>query len=271
MPNPLNYPEKLVSTVNQRPSRFANKDVGLMRNAEKEILFGTSDRDVVELWIYNPDGTLANHINVGPTETALTTTTIVDQSGTHEVLNINFTEVQRTTGIDPGRYVLVGNFFRNEVGSEDGYKLYISEISEDRTELRLGLVQHDPSAIQDLYEFLTPSVPRKYAAALMAEILGQSINAPDIDKITPASVETDLGGDIYNRLVYAGQLSVLENLLDNILRRTYTKALDLLAADITNQYVQKIEIDQYMSTALAATLQEFVGTGLIDPHFVLSN
>lgn len=271
MPNQLNYPDTLRSTVNQRPSRISSRDAALIRNIEKEILFGTSDRDVVELWIYNADGSLANHVNLGPTETALTSTTIVDQSGTHEVLNINFTEVQRKAGLDPGRYVLVGNFFRNEVGSEDGYKLYITEISEDRTELRLGLVQHTDAAIKDVFEFLTPSVPRKYAAALMAEILGQSLDALPDEKVNPVSVEAVLGAEIYNRLVYSGQLQVFENLLDNVLRRTYSKTLDLLAADVTNQYIQKIEIDAYMSKGLSLTLTEFVDNKVIDPHFVLSN
>src|SRR5690348_11801545 len=119
MPNQLNYPEPITSTINQRPSRFSDRDVALMKNSTKQILFGTSDNDLVEIWIYNSDGTIAYHANIGPTDTALTATTIVDQTGAHELLNLDFTQIQNDIDIEPGRYVLVGNFFRNEVGSED--------------------------------------------------------------------------------------------------------------------------------------------------------
>lgn len=271
MPNQLNYPERLVSTVSQRPSRISNRDVDLMRHAQKAILFGTSDRDVVELWVYYPDGSIANHVSISPTDTALAATTIVDQDGTHEVLNLDMSQIQRTLGLDPGRYVMVGNFFRNEVGAEDNYKLYISEISEDRTELRLTLVQKTDAALADMAEFLTPSVPRRYAQALMAEILGQSLDALPDEKVNQTSVLTELGSPIEARISYAGQMQTFQILLDSLLARTYSKALDFMASDVMNRYVQSLEIENYMNKGLLAALNELSNAGAIDPHFVLSD
>ena len=53
MPNQLNYPDPLRSTFNQRPDRLAKIDLELMQVGQKQVLFGITERDVVETWVYN--------------------------------------------------------------------------------------------------------------------------------------------------------------------------------------------------------------------------
>jgi hypothetical protein len=269
MANQLNFPDELTSTVNQRPNRVANVDAALIRHTQKQILFGTSDRDNVELWVYEPTGTLVGHANFSPTDGALTLSTVVDQTGTYELLNIDMVEASKKLGLEPGRYVMSTNFFRDEVGSEEGYKLYISEISNDRTELRLEPVVVDDVSTHDIYEFVTPSVPREYAQGLMAEVLGQAIQAPPQDVVTEDKVSAVIGDETMARIEYSGTFDVYQKLLQTVLQRTYSRALDLMALDVFNYYVQSLEIETYVTRALDDTLISMINAGEIDPQFFL--
>lgn len=278
MPNQLNYPDPIITTANQRPERISSVDLKLIRNTQKQILFGTNVNDKVELWVYNADGTFAGHLNVAANDASLSSTTIVDTDGAHELLNIDLNAIAGTIALDPGRYAMVANFFRDEVGSETGYKLYISEISDDRTEMRLLPVASTPEVIHDIYEFLTPSVPREFAQALMAEVLGQSLDTSSETFQTqvnqfanPDLVKHALTGvipDTADRIEYASVDTIYTNLIYIILVRIYDRSLDLMATDISNQYVQKIEFLSYISTATAMILTEMTSMKEVDPHFI---
>jgi hypothetical protein len=270
MANQFNYPEPLNGTQYQRPSRLTKDDLEIMQIGEKQVVFGTNDRDVVEIWVYNADGTFAGHLNLRPTSPTLSLTTLVGQDGAHELLNVNVTDVINALNLDPGRYAVTMNFLRDEVGSEEGYRLYISEISDDRTEVRLYPVKLSQQVLDDLYEFTEPSVPRIYAQALIDQTLGFSLDATDADSVSENRLNQELdavtSGTI-GRLHFSQAYSIYTQTMKQILTLTRTRALDAVATDLRSQFVQQADIERYMFTALDQTITEFIGKG-IDPRFI---
>ena len=260
MPNQLNFPDPISATgIQLRPSRVSARDLQVIRNSNRQIIFGTSDRDVVELWLYNPNGTFAGHINVGPTDEALTLTTLIDQTGPYEILNIDLTRVYQQIGVLPGRYAMVANFFRNEVGSEDGYKLYITEISDDRRELRLFPVAPSPEVTRDLFEFIVPSVPRLFAKGLIDQFFGVSLDSIESERVDQQKINSTLNGfaaDTTTRIQDGGLTDLYTAAINDLIDRTYTRAINLLAADVRNFNVQQIEIEGYIMTAFNEVLTE---------------
>lgn len=270
MANQLNFPDQLLNAPLQRPLRLSAKDLKQIRSQNRQIIFGTTDRDVVELWVYNPNGTFAGHINLGPTDQALTLTTLVDPSGPYELLNLDMTRVTQQIALPPGRYAMVANFFRNEVGSEEGYKLYISAISDDRTEVQLYPVEPTAEVIRDIYEFITPAVPRQFAKGLIDQFFGQSLDTieperVDLNKLN-AQVNEQISGTV-TRLRNGGLYDLYTKIIDDLLTRTYAQTIQLLAADVRNYNVQQIEIERYIMDAFDIVIKEMQQSGQI-PHLM---
>lgn len=76
--NQNNFPDKISSIIDQRPNRIAAKDVSLIQveivdgaSAERAIVFGQTQRDVVELFVYDEIGRIVGHVNLHPSDTAL--------------------------------------------------------------------------------------------------------------------------------------------------------------------------------------------------------
>lgn len=69
-----------------------------------------------------------------------------------------------TLGLSPSSYRFVYNFFRNFIGSAYDSKLFISEISSDRTELKLSLSEpENPIMLEQLKSFVLDYLtPKKY-------------------------------------------------------------------------------------------------------------
>lgn len=271
MPNSLNYGSPLTNTLLQRPSRITPADIRLLRMGEASVIFGTSDRDVVELWIYNPDGSFAGHVNLGPTDENLRQATFVDQTGAFETVNINLKNVAKALDIQPGRYSMVANFFRNEVGSEKENKLYIADISDDRTELRLVPVEVTPEIVADLFEFIVPSVPKQFAKGLVDQAFGKTVEAPVEDVLTQPDVEAELGDSVLTRIQHSESGDAFVILLSTILQRTYLATLNLMAADVRNFSIQQIELETYIQKALHAVIYGIGQSDEYDPRFRLVN
>jgi hypothetical protein len=274
MPNSLNYGTPLENTLHQRPDRLQPADLKLIQFNKQQVLFGTTARDVVELWIYNPDGSFAGHVNLGPTDSALHQATLIDQSGPYEILNIDFRDVGNRLDIQPGRYAFVANIFRDEVGSEKGARLYIATISDDRTELRLEPVAIDDAILSDIFEFVVPSVPKLIAKGLIDEVFGLSLNPDNQARLSVGMIEGGLDVMLpgtMDRVERANIRGVLENLVITVLGNTYKGALDLMAADVTNLNVQQIEIENYLGKALDAVIYSMQQSGEIDPRFTFTS
>jgi hypothetical protein len=273
MPNSLNYGKPLTNTLFQRPSRITPADLKLLRMGQAPVVFGTTIRDLVELWIYNPDGSIAAHVNIGPTDEVLRQATFVDQTGGYETININLREVVTELDVQPGRYAMVANFFRNEIGSEGGNNLFIADISDDRTELRLEPIEVTDDIINDIFEFIVPSVPKQYAKGLIDQAFAVPIDAPPVDEISSSKVEVEIEAitqGTMDRVGYAQANQEYLNLYATILSRTYVQALDNMASDVFNYNVQQIELESYITTALSAVVYDIVQRGEADPRFLLT-
>jgi len=271
MPNQQNFPDPLDGTNFQRPNRVSSTDLALIRNTNQQILFGTTNNDVVEVYVYNPDGSFAGHVVVGATDTVLSLTTLIDNSGPYEFINIDMQTVCNRIDLPPGRYSMVANFFRNEVGSESGYKLYISQISDDRTELQLTPVLVTDTVLRDIYEWVTPSVPKVYANGLIDQLFGHA-TGPTSDILTASNIGQGIDGQIEgttSRIQYAGMNNVYAALINEILIRTYPLALDLMVQDVFNLNIQQLEIDNYIDTALTTVITQLHQQGQIDNRFAV--
>jgi hypothetical protein len=270
MPNLLNFPALQDTTKLPRPSRLTLADQQIIRSTNKSVLLGTNPREVVELWIYDSDGSIAGQLTLPLSDPLLTVTTIVDQSGPQEVLQVDMVEAMKRMDLQSGRYAMVLNFFRDEVGSENGYKLYISEISPDRTEVLVELVAPDNTQLKDVYEFAQPSVPRLFAQGLIDQVFGKAIDQPVEQIVTLGKVVTQLEvllAGVSERIKKSGASDLFVSMVDTVIQRTYKLALDLLAADVRNLNVQQEELNAYVITALNTTIKDMQDRGEIPPHF----
>lgn len=270
MANQANFPDPLNGTFFQRPERVAAKDLNLLRPGQQQIIFGTTNNDNVEIYVYNPDGSLVGHQTIGPLDTALTLTTLIDNTGAYELLNVDMKDVCNRMGIAPGRYSFVCNFFRDEVGSEAGYKLYISQISDDRTELQLTPVQVTPQTVADLYDWVVPGVPREFAAGLIDQLFSADISGSLANAITPDKVAGQLDALIpgtTGRINYAGAGAAYTLMVNTILTNALPRALDYLANDVFNNEVQQIELDGYVIQAFLDVLYTMQQQNAFDPRF----
>jgi hypothetical protein len=271
MANQLNFSEELTG-FSQRPSRLTKSDLDLAQAGTKQIVFGTTNRDVVELWMYNPDGSIAGHLNISPMDTAVSLTTLVDNTGPVESLNVDLVAVAQKLALDPGRYSMVMNFFRDEVGSETTYKFYISDISPDRLHVQLTPVMISEAVQKDIYEFIEPSVPRVFSKALLDEIFGKAITSVPSNQLLFSldSLLETLSGGIHEKLRYANIDTLLEKTIKILLDRTYIVALNNLIADAKNLNVQRVELEEYVFQALSSVLYSMISTGEIDSRFKVS-
>jgi hypothetical protein len=273
MPNQLNYPAPLDSTYYQRPSRLQDVDRALLEETNQQVLFGRSTSDLVEMWVYNPDGTFASHVNLKWDDPALTIATIIKNVGDPtEVLNIDMNNLGNRIQIQPGRYAMVANFFHDEVGSEEGYKLYVTNISQDRMELRLVPVKITDQTFRDILDFMTPSVPRIYAKGLIDQAFAHAVEGNEPRTITSAKVGAAMNSvfpDTTLRIAGSDAQAVYDGLVATVMNRTYVKALNLMAADYLNERVQAAEIELYVTNALDNVLYAMQQSGEIDPRFEL--
>lgn len=270
MPNQLNFPDPISSFDNIRPSRLASIETNLFQVGIKQVIFGTNVNDRVEVWIYNSDGTIDGHITLNATDTALALNTVVDNTGAYEFLNLDMGDLIRKMGIEQGRYAFVANFFRDEVGSENGYKLYIETISDDRTELRLFPVQVDNPTLRDIYEWVVPSVPKLEAQALIDQTFGKSLNFSVNETLNSSNITDALVAliqDTLDRILHANAIEQYNNTLILILERTYTNLLENMAKDVNNLNVQEADLEFYLTKALSDTIRQLRDQNLIDARF----
>jgi hypothetical protein len=271
VPNQLNFPDQLPQKlIIERPSRLARVDTKQFQTGVKQVVFGITERDVVELWAYFPDGRLAGHVTLPVYDTAIRLSTAMDNTGAYEFLNIDFGEVVRRMSLEQGRYGLVVNIFRNEVGSELGEKLTVEAISEDRTEVRLVAARPTDNIMRELYEFTVPSVPKIVAQGLVDQTFGQSLDALPDEQLDSDKVLRDV--DIFingtsARLDYADAEFAYELMTTAVLDRAYPIVLNKMAADRQNLNIQEADLERYMSEAIQEVVRDMRDRGEIDNRF----
>ena len=325
MPHQDNFPDGIVDVPNFRPRRVSEQDRRLIQDqtapgvpAERDVVFGQTDKDVVEIYIVDELGNNIAHVNLRPSDPALRLIAFtsdqqvgVGQDKTPDVLQIDLvTVLQRLgpinpdtdepEGLPPGRYSIAVNIFRDEVGQEAGpdeRKLYISDISPSRTELRLKPVFSNSRIVSEIGEFVEPSVPRFVAQAIIDQAFGISLD-PFIDDV-PFSVENidfrtfeeeiarlDAGRGRTDELTTESRLnrSELETQLfaafNAVIPLSRDKILDELAAQLHKSdnpntppdlQVQDAELQTFIRDGVAKALIELVSTGGLDSRLQLIN
>lgn len=258
----------MLAPIDQRPSRLNNSDTDLFQTGVKQILFGANSRDVVEMWFYNPNGSLATHLTLPASSDMLGLNTVIDNTGAYEFVNLDMTSIVNTIGLEQGRYQMVANFFRTEVGAEIGNKLYIQDISPDRMELQLHPVQVDKDIVTEIYEFVVPSVPRTTAQGLIDLIFSKTADQSRVVNADAISSELDLiipntSGRINNSNTYGSYTTMV----DEIIKEAYQQTLDNMAADSNNLNIQEADLESYIRTAVQDIVRKYKDVYKIDPRF----
>jgi len=199
MPRRENYGQRLTKTWGFRPRRIDNRDWDLIALRDdngnpifEDVTFGTSERDILEIWIYDDANQIVAHTNLHPSDEALRLTRYqqaptdagvgVGQDETPDMIEIDWPLVISRLNLPEGRFFATINFFRDEVGSETrinnpdkpGNKLFISDISPSRTELRLEPAQQNNQLARQIREFAQPSVPPFVAQALTDQLFAHA-------------------------------------------------------------------------------------------------
>ena len=256
MPNNINYPDGTL-TIQSRPDRLSNFDIRLLTTGFKSVLFGTTEDDLVEVYFYDSNNEIDSHVNLYAPSDALSLTTVVDTDGNRQFLNVDLPKVASLANTLPGRYSMVLNFFRDEVGKEAGNHLYIKEISPSRTEVKLVPFFDSPEIFQEMYDFIVPSVSKLYAQALIDEIFGQSLDVLDNEQVSSANVIQELNRISLNfnsRLNHSDTKATLSMFIRSIIIQAHSKALNLLGAGDRN--IQKVELQQLVSDAVDGAILE---------------
>lgn len=271
MPNQLNFPELITTVSYQRPSRIDNVDLEYIQDSESQVIFGTTRNDTVEVWAYNPDGSIVGGVTIGVDDPALELNTIVDTSGTREVLNVDFKSIAYRMGLSPGRYAVVLNFFRNEIGSKDGYKLYVSDVSTDRTEVKLRLVDEVDGSKKDIWEFITPSVSRRYVKGLIDQVFGSLVSGDNQDDDVFSHLMGKLNGEIglSSKLIYSNSNNSFSQLFKDVMGRSHKKVIDKIAENGNDYYYQYDELVSLVSESISEAIREKTLEGSVDPRFVI--
>ena len=303
MPNQSNFPEKLTDLQGTRPSRIADEDLNLIaaqtdtgEQLEKNVVFGQTLRDVIEVYVYDELNNIVAQINVRPNDPALRLIAFspeqqagIGQDQSPDFLQMDMVDILGRLELPPGRYSLALNYFRDEIGRQEGSnetKLFITDISPSRKEIRLQPVRPTDEIVNEIREFVEPSVPRFVAQALIDQTFGISLDFivdPSIGVVEAITLnafskelqkfdeEADTTGplSVASRLQRAGLAGSFYADFDLSLQLIRDKALDLLAKRPSDLQIQERELKQIIREATHLVLIEMVNVGEIDPRIQL--
>ncbi len=351
MPNQDNYPDKLTSFQDIRPSRIEQKDLDIIQETnldgsprQSNVVFGITNRDVVELYVYDDLNQIVAHTNIRPTDDALRLIAFasnqvdpvgVGQDLTPDFLQMDLVEVLNRLELSPSRYAVTLNYFRDEVGKEyewdnleeekdnrglqildgrlyrsgsvsgtgeeatltegatpvsrlRGNRLFISDISPSRTELRLKAVDESYELTNQIREFVEPSLPKFVAQAVVDQTLGVRIqdatlelygipknSIQEFETITftkvesnifnsPAQLEMPDNYKIVNRLTEANLHNEFFIAYQEVIFLARDKIIEVLAENSSDIQVQENELIEYVRTGVHRAIIEAVGTGVVD-------
>lgn len=296
MPNQINYPDPIpVPYIKYRPERLSEEDRNLVQDGIRQVLFGSSAKDYAELWIYDSNGGISGHINLNVTHASMSLSTDITNTGAYELLNLDMGDAVRLMVVESGRYGFTANFFRDEVGSEyldntnpdlgDGRRLYISNISDDRTELLLTpkkLIDVSDPLLTEIYEWALPSVPRLYAQGLVDQTFGRSLPAEGEQEVPRSQQLTSdkimLGLDdimnisppVHERVLNADAQLTYDTMMAEMIPLIGLKTIELMQSaqvDKLDPNIQEEELYEFIRLATVDVVNKFKSMDLIDPRF----
>ena len=125
-------------------------DQSIIPNADITATF-TPFQDIVEIWAYDFNNNLIGGSNNFLDYTLIDSPTDGEPNGNTSELSVNPENDLFNLGFDQGAINVVYNFIQYKLASNNEIKYYISEISSDRTELRLKSNFIDSNQIKDSY------------------------------------------------------------------------------------------------------------------------
>jgi len=143
-----NQNEILKSTGATQGSRLETVDKELLDVRNFSVTFNKGAQPNLEMHVYTPDGVYltGNHKTLYSIENNDTTS----QKVAYQHLSIDNVKELEALGVTRGQYKIVYNLFDNLLGSYEGQKVFIKEISPSRRELRIQLSQNSPGLVQQL-------------------------------------------------------------------------------------------------------------------------
>ena len=195
MPNQYNYRSDVTTRTDPRyiASRIISvTDTGVLDDY-LPASFGFETFDALEIHFYTiPDNilVLSTSLDVENAADVLKSHVVsYDDGSFRNYIRIDFTKLFEINDliVIPGDYRMVINFFSDEVGTYTNRNLYISEISDSRTELQLNFFpQTDPEVAaqyqDDLREFVEPSFDRVTAIGVAEKIFASGVRLDDPDE-----------------------------------------------------------------------------------------
>ena len=146
-----NQQDLLRTSVPIPTTRYQTVDKELFDKRQFSVtLKDTSVKPKLEFHVYSNDGVYltGDHGALFSIEKNDTST----NTEAYEYLAVNSRDVFARLGISRGQYRVVYNFFDNLIGSFEGEKLFIKEISPSRRELRLQLSNNDGITLRNQYQ-----------------------------------------------------------------------------------------------------------------------
>jgi hypothetical protein len=178
---------KIVGNVNgiQRISRFKTTDTNLLSINNLPQSFG-NEGDFIEFFAYNNNNNLLS-VNYNYTDFKLPSNQFLYSDATLPEIQIDPTQDIQNIGYNNGIFKSKYCFFKRKFSSSNN-DLFISEISEDRTEIRINSVNLTSSDLvneaQNLVNELTSSPYQKYYIANFNVDIQQTIINIAIDNTT---------------------------------------------------------------------------------------
>lgn len=276
MANQLNFGNPIQTLIGERMYRPFISDQENCIKGEKTNIFGTNPNDNIEVWFYRPDGSLAGNIRLSPEHPSITLSTVLDSEGAFEFANLDLEKVVDEAKLEPGRYVMAVYFLRDEVGSLNGYRLNITEISPSRTEIVLTPEVVNEVVSHDINEFVHPTVPRIMAKALVDQIFAKNLDmtnqssiAESVNILNVSNTMNNIQAGTMDRINRSNSLNLYQSLFETVKLRTYEKAIEYMKDDYNNLNVQRDEIKKYISDALNVVLYEIKSRNELDSKFEL--
>jgi len=130
-----NQQDLLNTTSNVKTARLETVDSELLDSRKFSLKFRDSYSPDLELHVYTPDGVYLT----GDHKAKYTIEDSKIAYGTQQYITVDTNTVLDNIGIERGQYKIVYNLFNNILGSYEGQKLFIKEISPSRRELRIQL------------------------------------------------------------------------------------------------------------------------------------
>jgi hypothetical protein len=143
-----NQQELLNATSNLKTARLETVDSELLDSRKFSLKFRDTYNPDLELHVYTPDGVYLT----GDHKANYTIESSINAYGTQQYITVDTNTALGNIGIERGQYKIVYNLFNNILGSYNGQKLFIKEISPSRREVRIQLSDNASNTLFQDYE-----------------------------------------------------------------------------------------------------------------------